>query len=115
MDNSHGRNRAAKPCLSNESRGQIFPILGARETLHMGRKAPRGSKVKGCQALISNASLLPKASALKSILEKSHVHMLPRAGQVWKNKSDCWPKVNKDPEELPYISLLTTFFLVPPH
>ena len=81
----------------------------------MGRKAPRGSKVKGCQALISNASLLPKASALKSILEKSHVHMLPRAGQVWKNKSDCWPKVNKDPEELPYISLLTTFFLVPPH
>ena len=81
----------------------------------MGRKAPMGSKVRGCQVIISNASLLPKASVLKSILEKSCAHMLPRAGQVWKNKSDCWPKLNKDPEELPYISFLTTFFLVPPH
>ena len=31
----------------------------------------------------------------------------PRAGQVWKKKPDKWPKVNKDPEELPYISDLT--------
>ena len=34
----------------------------------------------------------------------------PRGGRVWKKKPDNWPKVNKDPEELPYISDLNHLF-----
>ena len=35
----------------------------------------------------------------------------PRAGQVRKKKPDNWPKVNKDPEEMPYINDLTASLL----
>ena len=36
--------RRAKPCLSKRSRGHIFPNLGTKETPHIHRKAPWGSK-----------------------------------------------------------------------
>ena len=38
----------------------------------------------------------------------THVGEGPRSGQVWKKKPDNCPKVNKDPEGLPYINYLTT-------
>ena len=34
----------------------------------------------------------------------THAGEGPRAGQVWKKKPDNWPDVNRDPEELPYMS-----------
>ena len=34
----------------------------------------------------------------------THTGECPRVGQVRKKKPDKWPKVNKDPEELPYIN-----------
>ena len=45
--------------------------------------------------------------------KKLHTHIGegPRAGQVRKKKPDNWPKVNKDPEELPYINDLTASLL----
>ena len=41
-----------------------------------------------------------------------HIGKRPTAGQVWKKKPDNWPKINKDPEELPYISDLTASLLL---
>ena len=38
----------------------------------------------------------------------THVGKGPTAGQVWKKKPDNWPKVNKDPEELPCVTDLAT-------
>jgi len=60
----------------------------------------------------------PEASGLESILEKklhTHVSEGARAGQVWKKKTDNWPKVNKEPEELPYLSELNPLFPAPPY
>ena len=37
----------------------------------------------------------------------------PRTGQLWEKKQDNWPKVNKDPEELPCINDLTASLLHP--
>ena len=34
----------------------------------------------------------------------THIGEGPGSGQVWEIKQDIWPKENKDPEELPYIS-----------
>ena len=34
----------------------------------------------------------------------------PRAGQVWKKKPDNWPKVDKDQEEVSYVSDLNHLF-----
>ena len=42
----------------------------------------------------------------------THVGEGPRAREVWKKKPDNWPKVNKSPEELPYINDLTTSLAV---
>ena len=53
------RQRRAKPCLSKESGSHIFPILGARETFHVARKAPWVSKRRGCQPIICDANMIP--------------------------------------------------------
>ena len=41
------------------SRGHIFPIFGARETLHMCRKAPWGSKRREHHPIICDAKAVP--------------------------------------------------------
>ena len=46
-DNSLSRDREAKPHLSRRSSGHIFPLLGARETLHRYRKGSLGVKKEG--------------------------------------------------------------------
>ena len=58
-------------------------------------------------------SNLPQASELESILAKTWASILGRAlGQVrLEKKEDSQPKVNKDPEELPYINDLAASLL----
>ena len=92
--------------------GHTFPILGARETLHMRRKAPWGSKRRGHHPIICDG----RPTDLWAIIHlgkklRTHVGEDPRAGQVWKKKPDNGPKVNKDLEELPYINDFTTSLL----
>ena len=41
------------------SRGHTFPIPGARETLHMHRKALWGSKRRGRHPIICDAKAVP--------------------------------------------------------
>ena len=81
-----------KPNLSKGSRGHIFSILGARETLHMPRKAPWRSKWRGHHPIIYDAKHpsppLPRTGLWeKSILGKSFTGMLGRVlGQVRSGK-----------------------------
>ena len=57
---------------------------------------------RGHRPIISE-DIHPLASVVGSIIAKSHEHMLGRT-DVEKKKKRYWPKVNKDPEELSYIS-----------
>ena len=92
------------------SGGHIFPILWARETSHMYRKVPWGSKRRGHHPTVCDAKGFWARNHLgKKLLiyvEEGH-----RVGQVWKKKPDNWLKVNKDPEELTYINDLTSSLL----
>ena len=66
----------------------------------------------------SQGLLDAKAPSLESILGKklhTHVSEGPRTGQVRKKKPDNWPKVNKEPEELPYLSEINPLFTAPPY
>ena len=49
--------RGAKPCLSRRSRGHIFSIFGARETLYMCN-VKKESKRRGCHLIIGDANAL---------------------------------------------------------
>ena len=40
----------------------------------------------------------------------THVRECPRTGQLWEKKQDNWPKINKDPEKLSYVSDLNHLF-----
>ena len=82
--------------------------------MHTSRKAHWGVKKEGapphnmwCQG--SPIGLWDWIHLGKKL--RMHVGEGPWAGQVWKKKPDNWSKVNKDPEELPYINDLTTHFL----
>ena len=50
------RTKGAKPCLSEGSRDLCFALVGARETLHMLKKVPWGSKVRGQRLAIMSLS-----------------------------------------------------------
>ena len=92
------------------SGGHIFPILWARETSHMYRKAPWGSKRRGHHPTVCDAKGIWARNHLgKKLL--MYIEEGPRVGQVWKKKPDNWLKVNKDPEELTYINDLTSSLL----
>ena len=52
----------------------MFLVLGAKETLHVHRKTPWGSKGRAYQAIISIASFFPDAFVLKSTLAEGCVH-----------------------------------------
>ena len=79
----------------------------------MCRKVPWGSKRRGCHPIIGDAKAPIGLWAGIHLGKKlrTHVGEGPRAGQVWKKKLGNWPKVNKDPEELPDINDLTTSLL----
>ena len=55
---TYGRDREGLNPVKR-SRGHTFPILGARETLHMCRKPPWGSKRKGHHPKIGDAKDVP--------------------------------------------------------
>ena len=54
-------------------------------------------------------------SAVRSTLEKlwTRLRKGPRPSQLWRKKQNNWPNINKDVEELSYISDLNTFLLYP--
>ena len=80
----------------------------------MLRKAPWGSKREGVsphnKCGHSPTGLCGGIHLSKKLY--THVGVSLRTGQVWKKKQDNWPKVNKDLEELPYISDLNHLFTV---
>ena len=80
---------------------------------HCTLEASWGSERRGHHPIISDAKA-PHRPVGWNLSVKKVVHTCwggPRAGQVWKKKQDNWPKVNKDPEELPYRNDLTTSLL----
>ena len=107
--------KGTKPCLSKRSKSHIFLIHGTRETLHMCRKAPWGSKRRGCHPIIGDAKPAPPIGLWAGIhLEKKlrrYIREGARAGQVWEKKPNIWPKANIDLEELPYMNDLTSSLL----
>lgn len=76
----------------------------------MCRKAPWGPKERTPPPGYVMPRLPHRPLRLESILEKlcTHVGEGPRASQVWKKKPVNWAKVNKSPEELPYVNDLST-------
>lgn len=101
--------------MSKGSRGHIFPIPGARETLNMCTKAPWGQR-RGHAPIVYDAKAAwhplengfqPRTGGLQSMVLHMPMGEGPRVSQVWKKKPGNWPKVNKGPEELPYVSALT--------
>ena len=54
----YGKDRVGRNPVKR-SRGHTFPILGARETLHVCRKAPWGSKRKEHHPIIGDAKAVP--------------------------------------------------------
>ena len=81
----------------------------------MCRKAPWGSKRRGHHPRIGDAKALHRTGLFPHLGKKLHMHVGegPRAGQRWKKKLDSWPRVSKDPEEMPHINDLTTSSLSP--
>ena len=79
--------------MSKGLRYLLTPSFGTRETLHMCRKIPCGSKIKGqLQAIMSLAP--PRSLHFETHLDwevYAHPREAPRLGQVWKKKSDNWP------------------------
>lgn len=78
-----------------------FPVC-----LYMCRKAPWGSKSEGSYPIMCGHA--PRASGAESVLSKTlcmHIWEGSRTAQMWGKKPGNWPKVNKDPEGLPYIMI----------
>ena len=76
--------------------------------LHMCRKTHMGQKGRRCQAIISLDNLpimlcfgIQLGQMMPTQIGEGH-----GSGQVWKIKQDNWPKKDKDPKELPNISVL---------
>ena len=81
----------------------------------MLRKAPWGSKREGCHPIIGVVKPPTGPHAGIHLGGKLHRQMGEdtSTGQLWEKKQDNWPKVNKDPEEPPYINDLTASLLHP--
>ena len=79
----------------------------------MHRKPPWGSKRRGRHPIIGDAKAPIGFRAGIHLGKKlrTHIGEGPRAGQMWKKKPDNWPKINKEPEEPPYINDLTASLL----
>ena len=78
----------------------------------MRRKVPWRSKREGASPH-NKCGHTPKGLCGGIHLSKelrTHAWEGPRIGQVWEKKRDNWPKVNKDPEGLSYISDLNHLF-----
>ena len=90
--------RGQRPCVNKGLRALPTPSFQTRETLHMRRKAPCGSKVEEqCQATVSLGS---SQKPWRSILAEGCMHTQgkgPRVGQLWRKKSDNWPEERQGP------------------
>ena len=81
----------------------------------MCTKAPQGQR-RGHPPLVCNAKAAwhplengfqPRIGGLQSMVLHMPMGKGPGVSQAWKKKPDNWPKVNNDPEELPYMNALT--------
>ena len=106
--------RGQRPCVNKGLRALPTPSFQTRETLHMRRKAPCGSKVEEqCQATVSLGS---SQKPLRSILAEGCMHTQEKVpGQVscGKRNQIIGLKKDKDLEELLCVNGLTASFLHP--
>ena len=102
----------AELCWSTKIKGPLQSLLGSRRSpqLHMCSKTPRGQKERGAPGHNKSwyhSSILDSEIHLCQEMS-TQIRQYPASSQVWEIKQDNWPKVCKDPEELPYISELIT-------
>ena len=103
-----------RPCVNKGLRALPTPSFQTRETLHMRRKAPCGSKVEEqCQATVSLGSSQEAFEIHLGWRVHAHPGEGPRVGQLWQKKSDNWPEERQGPGRTAVCKWLDRLFPAP--